>query len=135
MAVATANPVVRPVAPAPVRPANPRRSALRRRLADQLRSSPGRLAVALAGLLVLGLLTGLAAVIGAGQRSRPGRLRTHQQWPAGRPGRAPLPSLSDADATAATAFLASGAEPPALRTRYLNDIAAASAALGQGVGR
>jgi hypothetical protein len=38
-------------------------------------------------------------------------------------------SLSDADATAAAAFLSSGAEPAALRDRYQVDIAAASAAL------
>ena len=38
-------------------------------------------------------------------------------------------SMSDADATAASAFLSTGAEPPALRTRYLNDIDAAGAAL------
>ena len=38
-------------------------------------------------------------------------------------------SLSDADATAAAAFLSSAAEPPQLRQRYQADIADASAAL------
>jgi len=38
-------------------------------------------------------------------------------------------SLSDADATAAGAFLTSAVEPPALRTRYQTDIAQAGAAL------
>jgi hypothetical protein len=38
-------------------------------------------------------------------------------------------SLSDADATAATAFLTNGAEPPVLRQRYLDDMARAAAAL------
>ncbi|GAA4603095.1 hypothetical protein BJY16_004492 [Actinoplanes octamycinicus] len=38
-------------------------------------------------------------------------------------------SLSDADATAATAFLSNGAERTELRRRYLDDIARASAAL------
>lgn len=38
-------------------------------------------------------------------------------------------SLSDADATAATAFLTNGVEPAALRQRYLDDIARAGSAL------
>src|SRR6266545_1131525 len=38
-------------------------------------------------------------------------------------------SLSDADATAASAFLSNGVEPAPLRQRYQDDIAAASAAL------
>jgi hypothetical protein len=38
-------------------------------------------------------------------------------------------SLSDADATAAAAFLSNGVEPPALRSRYETDIAAATGAL------
>jgi hypothetical protein len=37
-------------------------------------------------------------------------------------------SLSDADATAANAFLTNGVEPAGLRTRYLDDVARASAA-------
>jgi hypothetical protein len=40
-------------------------------------------------------------------------------------------SLSDADATAAAAFLSSGTESPELRLRYQTDIAAASAALAE----
>ncbi|WP_052311573.1 MULTISPECIES: hypothetical protein [unclassified Actinoplanes] len=38
-------------------------------------------------------------------------------------------ALSDADATAATAFLTGGAEPAALRQRYLDDLSRAGAAL------
>src|SRR6185436_4832887 len=40
-------------------------------------------------------------------------------------------SLSDADATAASAFLAGGIEPDALRQRYQRDIAQAGAALAK----
>jgi hypothetical protein len=40
-------------------------------------------------------------------------------------------ALSDADATIASAFLLGGSEPAALRTRYQNDLAAASDALVQ----
>jgi hypothetical protein len=80
-------------------------------------------------LVVLGLISGTAAVVGIEQRSGlVGSVRN---------GSGPLTvqaqqlyrSLSDADATAASAFLANGVEPAALRQRYLDDVSAASQAL------
>jgi hypothetical protein len=99
------------------------------RLAARARSTPGRLTELMLGLAVLGLLAGLAATVGTvqrsalvdgvGARSGPLTVRAQQLYRA----------LSDADATAASAFLAGGVEPPALRDKYQADVAEASAAL------
>src|SRR5262245_39477711 len=85
-------------------------------------------------VLALGVLVGVASVLGtvrrAGQvdavRSRSGPLTVSAQQL--------YRSLSDADATAASAFLSSGVEPAALRDRYQADIASAAAALTQAAG-
>jgi hypothetical protein len=99
------------------------------RWAARTRSSPGRLTELMLGLAVLGLLAGLAVTVGTSQRaglvaavgSRSGPLAVQAQ--------ALYHALSDADATAASAFLHNGVEPPALRDRYRADIAAATASL------
>lgn len=99
--------------------------AVRRRLGR----TPGRLALATAVLIVLGLATGVASAVGVRQRidlingatARTGELTVATQ----RLYRA----LSDADATAASAFLAGGVEPVAVRERYQRAIADAAAAL------
>ena len=104
-------------------------NAVRDRIRTRLETTPGRLNAYLVALTVLGLLAGLAAVVGAVQRSdridsvatRTGPLAVQAQQL--------YRSLSDADATAAAAFLSSAAEPPQLRQRYQADIADASAAL------
>lgn len=96
---------------------------------QRLRRTPERLALATAVLIVLGLATGVAAAVGVRQRidlingatARNGDLAVASQ----RLYRA----LSDADATAANAFLTGGVEPAALRERYQAGIADASAAL------
>ncbi|MFU8872880.1 hypothetical protein [Micromonospora sp. SL4-19] len=95
----------------------------------RLRRTPGRLALATAVLIVLGIATGVAGAVGVRQRidlvhgatARSGDLTVAVQ----RLYRA----LSDADATAASAFLTGGVEPAALRERYQSDIADAAAAL------
>ncbi|WP_091195134.1 hypothetical protein [Micromonospora narathiwatensis] len=95
----------------------------------RLRRTPGRLALATAVLVVLGLATGVAGALGVRQRidlvngavARSGDLTVAVQ----RLYRA----LSDADATAASAFLTGGVEPVALRERYQSDIDDAAAAL------
>jgi hypothetical protein len=98
-------------------------------LATRLRSTPGRLTSILIGLLLLGALTGIAAVVGVEQRAGSvDQVRT-QSGPLTVSAQQLYRSLSDADATAAAAFLSSGAEPPQLRARYEQDIASASAAL------
>jgi hypothetical protein len=104
-------------------------NAVRDRIRTRLETTPGRLNAYLVALTVLAVLAGLSAVIGAVQRSdridsvanRTGPLAVHAQQL--------YRSLSDADATAAAAFLSSAAEPPQLRQRYQADIADASAAL------
>jgi len=107
---------------------------VRDRLRSRLRSTPGRLSSILAGLVLLGLAAGVAALAGtatrAGQvddvRTRSGPLTvTAQQL---------YRALSDADATAAAAFLSTGGEPADLRARYQSDIAAASDALATAAG-
>ncbi|HET8680649.1 MAG TPA: hypothetical protein VFM54_02065 [Micromonosporaceae bacterium] len=105
--------------------ATARLPAVRRRL----RRTPGRLALAAAVLIVLGLATGVAGAVGVRQRvdlvygatARSGELAVATQ----RLYRA----LSDADASAASAFLAGGVEPAAMRERYRLAIADAAAAL------
>jgi len=115
-------PVTRAPAAAPA-------ARLRRRAAGRFRGTPGRLTLATAALVVLGLATGIAGAVGVRQRAdlvdgavaRSGELTVAAQ----RLYRA----LSDADATAASAFLTGGVEPVALRERYQADIADAAAAL------
>jgi hypothetical protein len=93
------------------------------------RGTPGRLALALVALVTLGLATGAVSLIGMLQRadlidqiaSRSGRLSIATQNL--------YRALSDADATAASAFLSNGLEPAELRQRYETDISDATAAL------
>jgi hypothetical protein len=109
----------------PVAAAGDRRPVKRSRW----RSTPGRMTGNLVVLFVLALAFGIAGTVGGIQRgNQVGSVRT---------GSGPLTvqaqslyrALSDADSTEASAFLAAGAEPPVLRSRYLGDIATASAAL------
>ncbi len=107
----------------------PARSPRSDRWAARTRSSPGRLTELVLGLTVLGLLAGLAATIGTSQRAGLVTAVGSQSGPLAVQAQALYHALSDADATAADAFLAGGVEPPALRDRYRADIAAATAAL------
>jgi hypothetical protein len=96
----------------------------------QLRhTSPGRLQLILAALLVVGVLTGLVAGLTAysagsgtddlGNRSQPLLAEAETIYSA----------LADADTTAAQAFLAGGLEPVALTNRYDADLSRATAGL------
>jgi hypothetical protein len=80
-------------------------------------------------LVVLGVAAGLAAVLDVAQRSSTVDAVTGRSGPLTVQAQQLYRALSDADATAAAAFLAGGQEPAALRQRYQNDIAAATAAL------
>ncbi len=94
-----------------------------------MRRTPGRLTATLAVLVTLGLVAGMVAMVGVRQRTglidgvtaHSGQLSVAAQKL--------YRSLSDADATAASAFLSNGLEPAALRQRYQGDIADATAAL------
>jgi hypothetical protein len=91
--------------------------------------TPGLLTAVAAVLALLGISSGVVGVLSVQRRaalvhdvgdfSGPLSVRAQDIYR----------SLSDADATAANAFLANGVEPAALRQRYLDDIARAGAAL------
>lgn len=92
-------------------------------------STPDLYRLVVAGLVVLGLGAGIAGVATVRHRTALMADVTGVSGPLSVDAQTLYRSLSDADATAATAFLTSGAEPAALRQRYLDDIARASAAL------
>ena len=99
------------------------------RVARLRRTSPGRLQLILAGLVTLGLLTGLVAGLTAaaaatgtadlGNRAQPLLVEAETIYSA----------LADADTTAAQAFLAGGLEPAELTRRYDEDLDRATTAL------
>ncbi|HEX3591610.1 MAG TPA: hypothetical protein VHV74_18475 [Pseudonocardiaceae bacterium] len=92
-------------------------------------STPGRLGLAMAGLVVLSVLTGVIGLIAVqGRASTLNDLTTHRE-PFSAATQQMYRSLSDADATTASAFLTSAVTPPALRERYQTDIEQAGAAL------
>ncbi len=113
--------------PAPVA-ANPSTGVLHR-VAGLRRTSPGRLQLILAGLVTLGLLTGLVAGLTAnaaatgtadlGNRAQPLLVEAETIYSA----------LADADTTAAQAFLAGGLEPADLTRRYEDALDRATTAL------
>lgn len=83
------------------------------------------------GLVILTLLTGLVGALGLQQKQTTiDNLIDHRE-PLAAAAQQLYRSLSDADATAASAFLFGGAEQPALRQRYEIDIAQAGAALAK----
>jgi hypothetical protein len=83
------------------------------------------------GLVILTLLTGLVGALGLQQKqSTVDNLIDHRE-PLAAAAQQLYRSLSDADATAASAFLFGGAEQPSLRQRYEVDIAQAGAALAR----
>ncbi len=100
-----------------------------RRLIRRAATSPGRLTTLAVVVVVLGLAFGLAGVLT--MRASVGLVRdvTDRSGPLSLQAQDIYRSLSDADATAASAFLANGVEPAELRKRYLDDIARASSAL------
>jgi hypothetical protein len=92
------------------------------RLRARAATTPGRLRLALAAILLAVLVAGLVlagattvrheAVVAVATREEPLMVEADGLYAA----------LSDADATAATTFLRGGIEPPALRARYLADL-------------
>ena len=92
-------------------------------------TTPGKLRFLLAGLVVLCLLWGAVAALTAGQHASGAGAVVSTSEPLSLDGQRIYRSLSDADATAASAFLAGGLEPQAVRRRYLADIAEAATSL------
>ncbi|HKS45074.1 MAG TPA: hypothetical protein VJT49_08145 [Amycolatopsis sp.] len=95
------------------------------------RTTPGLLTVIAVGLVVLTLVTGLVGTIMVQQKSSTTEDLIGHREPLAAAAQEIYRSLSDADATAAIAFLITGTEPPELRSRYDQDIARAGAALSR----
>jgi hypothetical protein len=93
------------------------------------RTTPGRLGLITAALLVLCLAFGLASAAGLQRRSDALRDLVTSSEPLAVAAQDIYRALSDADATAASAFLEGGVEPDAVRSRYEGDIAQAGSAL------
>jgi hypothetical protein len=94
-------------------------------------TTPGRLSVIAVGIALLALLTGLVGTISAQDKKDTINGLIDHREPLAAAAQQVYRSLSDADATAASAFLSTGTEPPALRERYEFDIAQAGAALAK----
>jgi hypothetical protein len=112
----------------PARPAPPGRPGTALRIRRWL-TTPRLYWLVAAGLVVLGLAAGTAAIAAVQERSGLIRNVSGVSGPLSVDAQTLYRELADADATAATAFLSDGGESAALRTRYLDDIAQASAAL------
>ena len=92
-------------------------------------TTPAKLRLLLAGLVALCLIWGGVAAWVVSQRASGAADVVSTSEPLSLDGQQIYRSLSDADATAATAFLSGGLEPIAARRRYLADIAQATSHL------
>ncbi|MGV0813103.1 hypothetical protein ABQF34_14170 [Mycolicibacterium boenickei] len=96
---------------------------------DFLRATPGRIAMMAAALVAVVLTVGVAATVTVSDRQqRLETLRSHTE-PLADAAQRIYGALSSANTTAATAFLAGGAEPRDVRERYDEAIGQASAGL------
>jgi hypothetical protein len=103
----------------------------RRLIVPPLRATttPGRLRLLLVGLVALSLIWGAVAAWTASQHTSAAGDVVSTSEPLSLDGQQIYRSLSDADATAATAFLSGGLEPLSAQRRYLADIAEAASSL------
>ena len=92
-------------------------------------TTPGKLRLLLIGLVSLSLIWGAVAAWTASQHASAAGDVVATSEPLSLDGQRIYRSLSDADATAATAFLSGGLEPLAAQRRYLADIAEAASSL------
>jgi hypothetical protein len=116
-------------APAEVSAAGSLRSRVIVRARRRYGRTPDRLVALLAGLVLLAAGTGVAGLAGVRDRAAALDEATGTSSRLSVAAVTAYQSLSDADATAAGAFLAAGAEPPQAGRRYNADIAQAAAAL------
>lgn len=112
-------------------PPAPRGEAVRRLLTRSARTTPGRLEIMASALVVLSVLTGIVAALSWQSKLDTINGLSDQREPLSAAAQQIYRSLSDADATAASAFLSGGSEPIQLRDRYQVDIAQAGAALAK----
>jgi hypothetical protein len=92
-------------------------------------TTPGRLGLTMVGLVVLSLLTGVIGLVSIQGRASTLADLTANREPFSAAAQQIYRSLSDADATMASAFLSSSVTPADLRERYQTDIEQAGAAL------
>ena len=92
-------------------------------------TTPARLRLLLALLILLSLAWGVLAALTADQHASAAADVVAVSEPLSLDAEQIYTSLSDADATAASAFLAGGLEPQAVRRRYLADLAEAATSL------
>lgn len=93
--------------------------------------TPGRLTIIAVGLIGLTAIAALTASFAVRDRSDTLTDLTERREPLAAAAQQVYRALSDADATAASAFLATGEEPAELRQRYENDIAMAGSSLSK----
>jgi hypothetical protein len=91
--------------------------------------TPGKLRLVMSGLVALSLVWGATAALVVSERASGASDVVSTSEPLTLDGQQIYRALSDADATAANAFLSGGLEPAAARRRYLADIGAAAAHL------
>jgi hypothetical protein len=104
----------------------PRLGATRQRLRARTETTPGRLRLTMAAIVLLALLVGIVfGALTASRSSRADAVATRDE-PVMVGAQRLYAALSDADATAARTFLQGGAEPAALRARYMADLRTAS---------
>jgi phosphotransferase system HPr-like phosphotransfer protein len=104
----------------------PRLGATRRRLRARAETTPGRLRLTMAAIVIVALLAGLLVAALTALRSSSADSVATRDEPVMVGAQRLYRALSDADATAATTYLRGGAEPAALRARYLDDLRTAS---------
>ncbi|MFD5823928.1 hypothetical protein [Lentzea sp. NPDC060358] len=105
------------------------RRALVRRVTGLARSTPGRLSLIAVVLVVASFASGWLSTWSVDRQERALQDLATRSEPLAHAAQEVYRALQDADATAASAFLSGGLEPPQLRERYEADIAQAQAAL------
>lgn len=99
------------------------------RLRSYAATTPGRLTASMIGLILLSVLTGVIGLVTLTDRANTVSDLVANREPVDAAAEQIYRSLSDADGTASSAFLAGAMEPASFRTRYQDDIAQAGAAL------
>ncbi|OLF14480.1 hypothetical protein BLA60_01120 [Actinophytocola xinjiangensis] len=115
------------------RPARPTRAERVAELNSLARTTPGVLTVLTGALVLVSILVGVLTAVGVRGRSAALEDLAQRSGPLSVAAQDIYRALSDADVTATSAFLSSGAESAELRNRYLTDIAQAESAIAVAV--
>ncbi len=122
-----------PTVPPPARTAPAARRGRLGELRDLTRTTPGALIGFTAAVVLVSVLAGLFTAASVQRRAQALDDLTARSGPLSVAAQDLYRSLSDADATATSAFLAGGLEPADVRARYESDVAQAEAALATAV--